>query len=305
MNHLVTVLMPCYREPLDYFDRAVNSILQQTYKNIELLIILDDPQNLVLREAGENYQRKDSRVSFHVNPENLKLTKTLNRGIKIANGDVIARLDADDIALKTRISAQIKYVDEYDLISSNFALINEAGSIVRHRTFPSDHQSIYKYLIENADCMYHTTWLGRKETFEALHGYREIGPFEDYDFLLRGLSHNMKFYNCAEELNLYRINTQGISSNNKIWQHLGSEYIREHYKEIEKIGPLDIEKYINSATGKKHTESYQEFYKFVSIFYQSKNSTDYYKNLLRYGPFLACCNYYGRKKVLAKLRELF
>ena len=69
MNHLVTVLMPCYRAPLDYFDRAVNSILQQTYKNIELLIILDDPQNLVLREAGENYQRKDSRVSFHVNPE--------------------------------------------------------------------------------------------------------------------------------------------------------------------------------------------------------------------------------------------
>lgn len=110
---------------------------------------------------------------------------------------------------------------------------------------------------------------------------------------------------AAEELNLYRVNTQGISSNNKIWQHLGSEYIREHYKDIEKISPIDIEKYINSETGKKHAKSYQEFYKFVSIFYQSKNSTDYYRNLLRYGLFLACCNYYGRKKVFAKLRELF
>ena len=305
MNQLVTVIMPCYREPLDYFNKAVDSVLQQTYQNIELLIILDDSQNLILKEAGENYKRRDARVSFHVNPTNLKLTKTLNRGIKLAHGDVIARLDADDIALKTRIATQMEYLNKYDLISSNFAFINEEGHVVRHRTFPSDSESIRKYLVKNADCMYHTTWLGRKETFEILHGYREIGPFEDYDFLLRGLHHKMSFFNCSEELNLYRVNAQGISSSNKVWQHLGSEYIREHYKNIENVTAEEIEKYINSQTGKEHAESYQEFYKYTSIFYQSKNSMEYYKNLLKYGPFLACCNYYGRKKVLNKLQEFF
>lgn len=78
----------------------------------------------------------------------------------------------------------------------------------------------------------------------------------------------MKFYNCAEELNLYRINTQGISSNNKIWQHLGSEYIREHYKEIEKIGPLDIENTLTPRQGKsirKVTKSSINLYLYLSI----------------------------------------
>ena len=217
-RHMVSVIMPCYREPSHFFSAAVESILQQTYKNIELILILDDPDNIELEQLGNRYAKIDSRVHFYVNDKNLKLTATLNKGINLANGDVIARLDADDIALPARIEKQIGFIDEYDLISTNFAFINLEGNIIRHRTFPTDDTAIKEYLTKVADCMYHTTWLGKKATFTALNGYRDIGPFEDYDFLLRAVKRGMKFLNLKEELTHYRINTGGISYNNRIRQ---------------------------------------------------------------------------------------
>ena len=103
MERLVSVIMPCYRESVFFFKTAVESILRQTYRNLELILILDDPDNLGLQQEGMQYAETDSRVRFYVNERNLKLAATLNRGLELAEGEFIARLDADDIAMPARI----------------------------------------------------------------------------------------------------------------------------------------------------------------------------------------------------------
>lgn len=297
-NRLVTVLMPCYNEPEIFFRTAIESVINQTYKNLEILLILDNPQNNLLARIAREYQANDQRIRFVINEQNLKLTSTLNKGLKLATGDIIARFDADDVMMPERIQKQMQFVDQYDLISTNFAFINNKGDIVRHRSFPSESDEIYYFLQNNADCMYHTTWLGKKETFLKLNGYREIGPFEDYDFLLRAIKKRLKFYNCLEELNYYRVNTDGISYKNKILQHLGSEYIREHSVTIDDITKNEIMLYMESDRGKKHTKEYKKFCHITMKLYSSKNILDYYIHLLMLGPYLALFNYYGRKKFI-------
>ena len=226
----------------------------------------------------------------------------LNYAITLAKGDIIGRLDADDVASKNRFEEQIKYIGEYDIVSSNFAFINEMGNIIRHRVFPSEFVDVKKYLLNNADCMYHTTWLIKKNVYYKLKFYRDIGPFEDYDFLLRALKHNFRLYNHEKELNYYRLNPRGISSNNKILQHLGSEYIREHADEIERITKEDIDAYLSSEIGKEHAEAYKKFTYITSKFYSSKNTTEFYLRLLKYGWYIALFNYYGRKKIINKFK---
>lgn len=303
-NRLVSVIMPCYNEKKEYFVEAVQSILNQSYKNIELIIILDKPDNEILMYEAENFARQDKRVRFYINEKNLGLVGTLNYGIGLVKGEIIARFDSDDIAHLKRIEKQIKYIDEYDIVSTNFAFISSKGKIIRHRVFPSTLEEVKNYLLKNADCMYHTTWMLKKEVYEILNCYRNIGPFEDYDLLLRSLKAGFKLINLKEELNYVRVNPIGISYTNKVLQHLGSEYLRENYHNIDKINGEAIKNYLKSPVGKKHTEEYIDFYRLTSKIYGSKNRLEYCFRLLIYGSYLAVFNYYGRRKINLKIYGL-
>lgn len=303
-NRLVSVIMPCYNEKKEYFIEAVQSILNQSYKNIELIIILDKPDNDILMNEAENFVRKDKRVRFYINEKNLGLVGTLNYGIGLVKGDIIARFDSDDVAHLKRIEKQIKHIDEYDIVSTNFALISSKGKIIRHRVFPSTLEEVRNHLLKNADCMYHTTWMIKKEVYKTLNCYRNIGPFEDYDLLLRALKAGFKLINIKEELNYVRVNPIGISYTNKVLQHLGSEYLRENYHNIDKIDAEAINNYLKSPVGKKHTEEYIDFYRLTSKIYSSKNRLEYFFRLLIYGSYLAVFNYYGRRKINLKIYGL-
>lgn len=302
MNKLISVIMPCFNEKKEFFEKAVDSVLNQTYKNLELIIVLDNPHNEILKHVALEYSQQDSRIRFYVNNKNLGLVNNLNYAITLAKGDIIGRLDADDVASKNRFEEQIKYIEEYDIISSNFAFINEAGNLIRHRVFPSEFIDVKRYLLYNADCMYHTTWLIKKEVYYKLNFYRDIGPFEDYDLLLRALKHGFKLYNNKEELNYVRINPIGISITNKVLQHLGSEYIRENANVIDSINKDDIESYLSSEIGKKHTDEYKRFCKITAKFYSSKNTVEFYLKLVLCGWYIALFNYYGRKKIINRFK---
>jgi glycosyltransferase involved in cell wall biosynthesis len=79
VNKLISVIMPCYNEPNNYFEAAVESVLNQTYKNFELIIIFDNPTNSELIKLGRLYTKKDNRVKSFVNEKNMRLSATLNR----------------------------------------------------------------------------------------------------------------------------------------------------------------------------------------------------------------------------------
>ncbi|PGA14220.1 hypothetical protein COL65_22230 [Priestia aryabhattai] len=106
---LVSVIMSVYNTENSYLVEAIESILNQTYENFEFIII-DDCTNEGNVEVIKKY--KDSRINLIQNKNNLGLTRSLNKGIKLAKGKYIARMDADDISELDRFEKQINYLEE-------------------------------------------------------------------------------------------------------------------------------------------------------------------------------------------------
>lgn len=122
-----TVLMSVYNTPKEQLKESIESILKQTYQEFEFLII-NDGADKECTELIESY--KDERIEVIQNEENIGLAKSLNKGLEIANGKYIIRMDADDISHPTRIEKQIKYADEhpeYSIIATRANIIDENG----------------------------------------------------------------------------------------------------------------------------------------------------------------------------------
>ena len=110
MINLVSILLPLYNEELLIANRAINSICNQTYSNLEVILLLDNPNNIHLRDLMLEFAQKDYRMRCIFNETNLGLPKTLNRGIDVAQGEYIARMDADDVSYPERIEKQLNYM---------------------------------------------------------------------------------------------------------------------------------------------------------------------------------------------------
>ena len=109
MNPLVTVLMPVYNGE-KYLKEAIESILNQTFKDFEFLIINDgSTDNSVKIIQSFN----DLRIRLIHNESNIGLIKTLNKGLKLSNGKYIARMDCDDVSLPKRLSVQINFMEKH------------------------------------------------------------------------------------------------------------------------------------------------------------------------------------------------
>lgn len=129
MQPKVTVLMSEYNTKEEELRASIESILNQTYKDFELLII-DDCSDKKSTDIIESY--KDDRIKLIHNEKNLGLAKSLNEGLELATTDYIIRMDTDDIAHVDRIEKQIKFAinhPEYSIISSKANCIGENRKI--------------------------------------------------------------------------------------------------------------------------------------------------------------------------------
>ena len=95
-----------------YLGEAIDSILDQSFKDFEFIVIDDGSQDNTW-EVLSDYAGKDSRLVLHRNKNNLGLTKSLNKGLNLARGEYIARMDADDISLSGRLEAQVNFLDTH------------------------------------------------------------------------------------------------------------------------------------------------------------------------------------------------
>ena len=109
---LVSVIMSTYKEEEIFLRQAIESILDQTYKDFEYIIILDNPDNDLHIKIIEEYTNIDKRIKFYINKKNIGLTASLNKGLELAKGIYICRMDADDISISNRIENQKKYLEE-------------------------------------------------------------------------------------------------------------------------------------------------------------------------------------------------
>ena len=229
---MISVIMSTYKEDEKLLRESIESILNQTYKDFEYIIILDYPDNDVHKSVIEEYALKDDRIHFYINEKNMGLTDSLNRGLSLCHGEYIARMDADDISLPDRLERQMKYLEKnhYDLIGGITEMINENGSLLYSiKSVPTDPKKINKAL-RYSQCIAHPTWLGKKEVFEKNAGYRHMPLCEDYDFTLRAVLNGFVISNLNEPVLKYRMTSNSISRSNLFEQYLYMSYITNEYK---------------------------------------------------------------------------
>lgn len=216
---LVSVVMPVYNYET-YVEEAIKSILNQTYSNFEFIIV-DDASTDRSLEIIQRYKK--------LYPEKivvLRLTKNLNcggdrcanEGIKIARGKYIARMDADDIALPTRLEKQVNFLEnnpDIFLAGSNAYVIDKEGMIIGEKTEPESNEEIYNnYLtfhpLIHPSCMYRRK-LSSKKNFQYEITYKSNN---DYLTFFKLICENYKFTNIKEKLLLYRIHEKSDTFRN-------------------------------------------------------------------------------------------
>lgn len=208
MNDLISIILPCYNAD-KFIKESIESITTQTYKNWELIII-DDASRDSTEKIIKSF--KDSRIKYLKNNKNLGVVKSLNRGIKEAQGKYIARMDADDKMTKTRLEKQINFLFTnpcYALVGSNHRIINKNGFTITFSKYPSEneHIQILKYFINPFS---HPSVLIRREIFDYLKYMGNFTHCEDYELWFCILEKH-KGYNLPEALTDYRIHGENLS----------------------------------------------------------------------------------------------
>lgn len=255
---MISVIMSTYKEDERLLRESIESILNQTYRDFEYIIILDYPDNDVHKSVIEEYAFKDNRIHFYINEKNMGLTDSLNRGLSLCHGEYIARMDADDISLPSRLERQMKYLEKnhYDLIGGITEMINENGTLLYSiKSVPTDPKKINKAL-RYSQCIAHPTWLGKKEVFEKNAGYRHMPLCEDYDFTLRAVLNGFVVSNLNEAVLKYRMTSNSISRSNLFEQYLYMSYITNEYKNK---GIASVDKayaYVQQHLNEKDSDKY-------------------------------------------------
>ena len=258
---MISVIMSTYKEDERLLRESIESILNQTYRDFEYIIILDYPDNDVHKSVIEEYAIKDDRIHFYINEKNMGLTDSLNRGLSLCHGEYIARMDADDISLPDRLERQMKYLEKnhYDLIGGITEMINENGSLLYSiKSVPTDPKKINKAL-RYSQCIAHPTWLGRKEVFEKNAGYRHMPLCEDYDFTLRAVLNGFVISNLNEPVLKYRMTSNSISRSNLFEQYLYMSYITNDYKN-KRVASVDkayayVQQHLNEKDSNKYLKA--------------------------------------------------
>lgn len=253
---LVSVIMSCYREKISHFCLALESILNQTYDNLEILLVIDDPGNKGLITAAEGYAAIDSRIRLIRNQENLGLTASLNKGIGLSTGQFICRMDSDDISERSRIDEQLKYLsdNDLDLVGCFLSVIDDDSNHLYDVTnIPSKSRSIARALWHN-NCVPHPTWFGKAVVF--YQKYRNVPCAEDYDFLLRAVRYGFAIGNVPEVLFNYRLSEGSISRSNLYEQFLIACALRS--EKSNEIALDAISLFVAKRFDENHAKRYSE-----------------------------------------------
>ncbi len=208
-----------------YLGEAVDSILNQTFKDFEFIVINDGSTDGT-REILESYN--DSRIVL-IHQENIGLTKSLNKGIALAKGEYIARQDADDISMPERLEKQIEFLENHKnivLLGTAIKCIDINGVHLKTVKYPHDYTSIRK-AINRFNCFYHGSVIFKRHCFLELGGYREFFiKSQDYDLWLRFVE-KFEAANLSLPLYKYRFSRTSFAFNNLVSKKRMAKFARQ------------------------------------------------------------------------------
>lgn len=210
----ISVLMSVYNTNHQYLRMAIESILTQTFKNFEFLIIDDNSTDGSL-EIIKEYKQKDNRIVLIENKNNIGLTKSLNKGLAISKGKYIARMDADDISLPRRLERQFKWMEENTHISvlGSFVFINKKAGLINRGFNENPEIDKIQMLFRNAGVSHPTAFFRKSFLDEHNIKYDEsIKKSQDYAIWYECINNGGVIGRLSEILLFYRIHNGQISA---------------------------------------------------------------------------------------------
>ncbi len=218
-----------------YLEQAVASILNQTFRDFEFIIINDGSTDSSL-QILESYT--DPRL-YIINQENIGLTKSLNKGINIANGKYIARMDSDDVSLPNRLEKQVAYLDKNKdtiCVGCLSIFIDSRNKIINYEQLSK--KLFLNELLPKGNAFSHGSAMFRRRDFLNIGGYREFFTYvQDYDLWLRML-HIGRIAIINNYLYRLRITKESISVSKSCLQNQYADIARKLYQ-IRKKGMKD------------------------------------------------------------------
>lgn len=229
----ITVVMPIYN-CAPFLEEALASLLIQTYDNFEVLAINDGSTDNSL-EILNKFAAYDSRIRI-ISQKNKGIVDVLNRGVKEARGEYIARMDGDDVCFSNRFADQVAILNTQPnviLVAGDFEVINHRSEFLyRELVFPENDALQRALYLRNP--IAHGSTMFRKSAINTVGGYRDLfGPTEDLDLWMR-LSRVGEFAATGTSVYKWRMNQNGLTlSNNKESIRQGAVHIERRWKEIE------------------------------------------------------------------------
>ena len=213
---LVSIITPSYNAS-KYIKETIESVLNQTYQNWEMIII-DDCSDDNSRAIIEEYTKQDIRIRALYNEKNIGAAQSRNRGIELSTGEYIAFLDSDDLWLPDKLKKQIKLMQEENILLSytSYYTINEEGETIS--TFSTKKKVTYLDMLKTSTIGTLTTIYNADRLGKV---YFENMGHEDYVMKLQILKQIPFARGIFEPLAKYRIHSQGLSSNKlhtALWQ---------------------------------------------------------------------------------------
>lgn len=204
---LVSIIMATFNEPETIIKQSIESILNQDYDNIELLIADDSTDENTIRVIDE-FSQKDNRLRIIRKEQRMGFVPALDNAIQAAKGELIARMDGDDISLPNRISNQVIFAKAHpdiDVFGGNIYIIDENGEIISERHYPTTPLKIkLKFIFRSPFA--HPTIMFRRQIVEKGFLYDpKYKRAEDIDFFIRLYKNGYKFGNMDEFLLKYRV----------------------------------------------------------------------------------------------------
>ncbi|MFH2106767.1 MAG: sugar nucleotide-binding protein [Candidatus Micrarchaeota archaeon] len=266
MEDKVSVIMPCYNQ-VNYIRESVDSVLNQTYKNIELILI-DNVSTDGTKEVIQEYEKKDRRVKAIYHKENMGYGGSINDGFANATGKYIALTSSDDIWYLEKLDIQVLQLisfNDSDLVHSDADIIDgkgkKTGTIRKLYRLDTSKASgnVFDYLTTKNICCTSTV-LFRKE---CLKTYGEFDPelrfAHDWWFYIK-LSQKHKFYYCPERLVAYRVHSTNVTRN-KEWVY--SDYVIIH-RRLAEMGVDSKSHYISAALASSVLGQFQQARRFMA-----------------------------------------
>ena len=220
---LVSVIIPCYKDS-DTLARAIESVISQSYSPIEIIVVNDcSPETELIENCIANYHQ----VRYLRNSINVGLAATRNNGLAIANGELVAFLDADDEYRSDKIKLQIEALEPNMVATCGIANVYPDGRIKENsgsiRVIANTNNLLYRNMLNGAGL------LAPKELLAKFGGFDPtLRSCEDFDLWLRLISSGIRVKDIGQPLYLYYYNPLGLSKNFRNISKWDIEVIQRH-----------------------------------------------------------------------------